>query len=224
MKYPFGSGLVQFIKARGLITLISDLNGTVRVKKKKGAYYLPNHLYAVCNFDLSLLSIKLNLPMNIKRARYEQLIIKQAIAYDGYHFYLPAFLDFRGRIFYRGVLHFHERDLVRSLIVFADSKYMDNININEMDNIKKLDNINQKTLLAAAAFHYRSFVSVDDALEWFTNNLLQIFENHFVFSQEAKCPFQFLANLIGGFTTKKLNLLTSIPITQDASASAYQIS
>ncbi|KAH7573072.1 hypothetical protein JRO89_XS03G0063100 [Xanthoceras sorbifolium] len=196
MKYPFGSGLVQFIKARGLITLISDLNGTVRVKKKKGAYYLPNHLYAVCNFDLSLLSIKLNLPMNIKRARYEQLIIKQAIAYDGYHFYLPAFLDFQGRIFYRGVLHFHERDLVRSLIVFADSKYMDNININEMDNIKKLDNINQKTLLAAAAFHYRSFVSVDDALEWFTNNLLQIFENHFVFSQEAKCPFQRLRKCI----------------------------
>ncbi|KAL5851561.1 hypothetical protein ACOSQ3_006679 [Xanthoceras sorbifolium] len=66
MKYPFGSGLVQFIKARGLITLISDLNGTVRVKKKKGAYYLPNHLYAVCNFDLSLLSIKLNLPMVCK--------------------------------------------------------------------------------------------------------------------------------------------------------------
>jgi len=35
----------------------------VRVKKKKGAYFLPSHLYAVCNFDISLLPIKLNLPM-----------------------------------------------------------------------------------------------------------------------------------------------------------------
>ena len=34
------------------------------VKKKKGASFLPSHLYAVCNFDISLpLPIKLNLPM-----------------------------------------------------------------------------------------------------------------------------------------------------------------
>ena len=63
MMYPFGSGLVQFMEERGLITLISDLSGTVRVKKKQGSYFLPRHLYAVCNFDISLLPIKLNLPM-----------------------------------------------------------------------------------------------------------------------------------------------------------------
>ena len=48
---------------RGLTSLMSDLSGTVRVKKKKGSYFLPSHLYAVCNFDISLLPIKLNLPM-----------------------------------------------------------------------------------------------------------------------------------------------------------------
>ncbi|GAB2288714.1 hypothetical protein Dimus_023029, partial [Dionaea muscipula] len=52
---------------RKLITLSSDLTGgDVRVKTKKGAYYLPSHLYAVCNFDISLLPIKLNLPMICK--------------------------------------------------------------------------------------------------------------------------------------------------------------
>lgn len=58
---PFGSGLVHFMW--GMIVLISDLSGTVRVQKRKGAYYLPSHLYAVCNFDISLLPIRLNLPM-----------------------------------------------------------------------------------------------------------------------------------------------------------------
>ena len=343
--YPFGSSLVEFMEERELITLFSDLSGTVRVKK--GAYYLPSNLYAICNFDLSLLPIKLNLPMvckpldwrsaipgqnprtlsdlsggylsgptgeiydryrllstgdinnfyidigreenymdlcrvmnklqrqafqinsdwlkyiqdnedllveygylmprflasmnikdvsillrefhmkdevinklcsfsellhtlckNIQRSRYEQLIIKLAIAYDGYKFDLPAFLDFRGRIYRCGVLHFHERDLARSLIVFADCK--------------STDFINKYTLIAAAAFHYKSFVSVDEALKWISNNLSQISENPFVYAREAKRPFQFLSNMIG-LADNKLNVFTSTPITQDASASAYQI-
>lgn len=348
MMFPFGSGLVQFMEDRGLITLISDLSGSVRVKKNKGSYFLPSHLYAVCNFDISLLPIKLNLPMvsqpldwtsacppgqkpinlsdlsggylsgptgeiydryrllstgdinnfyidigreenymdlcrvmnklqrqafqinsdwlkyiqdnedllveygylmprflasmnikdvsillrefhmkdevinklcsfsellhtlckNIQRSRYEQLIIKLAIAYDGYKFDLPAFLDFRGRIYRCGVLHFHERDLARSLIVFADCK--------------STDFINKYTLIAAAAFHYKSFVSVDEALKWISNNLSQISENPFVYAREAKRPFQFLSNMIG-LADNKLNVFTSTPITQDASASAYQI-
>lgn len=61
--YPFGSGLVQFMEERELIHFHSDLSRTVRVKMKKGSYFLPSHLYAVCNFDISLLPIKLNLPM-----------------------------------------------------------------------------------------------------------------------------------------------------------------
>lgn len=308
MMYPFGSGLVQFMEERGLITLINDLNGSVRVKKKKGGYFLPSHLYAVCNFDISLLPIKLNLPMvclpidwtsacpsgqkpitlsdlsggylsgptgeiydryrllstgdinhfyidigrednykklclvmnklqcqafqinsdwlkyiqehekefvdhgflmprflssmnirdvsillrefhmkdevinklcsfsellhtlckNIQRTRYEKLIINLAIAYDGYHFYLPAFLDFRGRIYRSGILHFHERDLARSLIVFADDKSTGNINI----------------FMAAPAFHYKSFLSVEEALEWFHHEIYRDRGDPFALARE----------------------------------------
>ena len=345
MQYPFGSFLVQFMEERTLITLMTDLSGN-NAREKKGSYYLPSHLYAVCNFDVSLLPIKLNLPMvypplewtsacppgqkprnlsdlsggylsgptgdiydryrllssgdinnfyidigskgnyeklcrvmnklqcqpfqinsdwlkyiqenekflvdygylmprflssinikdvsillrefhmkdevinklcsfsellqtlckNIQRSRYEKLIIKLAIAYDGYIFYLPAFLDFRGRIYRCGVLHFHERDLARSLILFADFKSM------------KINN----EIFAAAPFHYKSFVSVNEAIEWYDKNQFQISKFPYMFAQVAKRPFQFLANIIG-FSAQKLHVLTNTPITQDASASAYQI-
>lgn len=145
---------------------------------------------------------------NIQRSRYENLIIKLAIAYEGFHFDLPAFLDFRGRIYRCGVLHFHERDLARSLIVFADREPTGEINSN--------------ALFAAAAFHYKSFVSLGEALEWVDNNLSQIGENPIAYAREAKRPFQFIANIIG-IAQNKLNVLANTPITQDASASAYQI-
>lgn len=145
---------------------------------------------------------------NIQRSRYENLILKLAMAYDGYHFYLPAFLDFRGRIYRCGVLHFHERDLARSLIVFAGGESMQNIDPNQF--------------IVPSAFHYKSFVSTDEASKWFSNNSLQIGENPIEYAREAKHPFQFLANLVS-FSISNPNILKSIPITQDASASAYQI-
>ncbi|XXG73060.1 hypothetical protein AAC387_Pa07g2041 [Persea americana] len=77
-------------------------------------------------------------------------------------------------------------------------------------------------IFAAAPFHYKSFVSVNEAIEWYDKNLLQIYEFPYVFAREAKCPFQFLANIIG-FSAKKKHVLTNTPITQDASASTYQI-
>lgn len=352
MMYPFGSGLVQFMEERELITLTCDLSGTVRVKKKKGAYFLPKNLYAVCNFDLSLLPIKLNLPMvcppqdwtsacqpgqkprtlsdlsggylsgptgeiydryrllssgniknfyidigrednyknlcrvmnklqrqafqinsyflkilldlenqfvdggylmpsflasmnikdvsillrefymkdevinklcsfnellhtlckNIQRSRYEKLIIKLAIAYEGYNFYLPAFLDFRGRIYRSGVLHFHERDLARGMMVFADSKSI------SMDD----DNINLNTFFASAAFHYKSFDSVKEASDWLNDNFNLIGKNLIEYARDAKHPFQFIAFVIAILSNDKNNIIR-MPITQDASASAYQI-
>lgn len=45
------------------MTFISDLSNSTKVKKKKGSYFHPSALYAVCYFDISLLPIKLNLPM-----------------------------------------------------------------------------------------------------------------------------------------------------------------
>lgn len=356
--YPFGAGIVQFMEERGLITLTTDLSGTVRVQKKQGSYFLPSHLYAVCNFDISLLPIKLNLPMvckpldwtnaspqcqkrprtlsdisggylsapsgemydryrllssgdlnnfyidfgidnnheelcsvmnqlqrqpfvinsnwlkflknndkyfvdngylmpellasmnlqevstllrschmqdevinklfsfsyllntlckNIQRSRYERLIIKLANAYDGYQFYLPAFLDFRGRIYRCGVLHFHERDLARSMILFADSE--SSTNMTEI----------YIRILQSMAFHYQSFVSDDEAYIWskkYISNLSckkKVIED----ARDARRPFQFLAHFIGYkyayANLKARSILASFPITQDASASAYQI-
>lgn len=157
---------------------------------------------------------------NIQRSRYERFIIKLAIAYEGYSFYLPAFLDFRGRIYRSGVLHFHERDLARSLILFADRK-ADSKADSEADS--KSNNINtsirNNTAYAAAAFHYKSFVSVQEALDWCTNTLFQD-RNLIVLARDAKRPFQFLANVIAAIIGKEIN---SMPIVQDASASAYQI-
>jgi DNA-directed RNA polymerase len=64
----------------------------------------------------------------IQRARYEKFIIRLASAYDGYTFDLPAFIDFRGRIYRTGILHFHERDLARSLILFYQ-RDVDEVNL-----------------------------------------------------------------------------------------------
>lgn len=342
--YPIGTCLVEFMESRKLITLMNDLHGNVRVLKRKGSFYIPSRLYAVCNFDISLLPIKLNLPMvckpldwtiachecesprtlsdltggylsgptgeiydryrllstgninnfyidiggnfncanlcsvmnklqsqafqinspwlrnieenkelfvengylmpfflsslnikdvssllrdfymkdaviskicsfsellnsfnkNIQRSRYEQLIINLAKAYDGYNFYLPAFLDFRGRIYRCGVLHFHECDLARSLIVFADSN-------------SKSEDMGEAPIMpsfVASAFHYKSFRSFKEAEKWLTTKKSLIKKNPIVFARDAKAPFQFLSNLLG---------LPNRPITQDASSSAYQI-
>lgn len=348
MMYPFGSHLVEFMEERGLITLINDLSGSVRVKKKKGCYFLPSHLYAVCNFDISLLPIKLNLPMvckplnwasaipqdekprtlsdlsggylsnptvemydryrllssgdlnhfyidigrgnnyetlcnvmnklqsqafqinsdwlryiienesllveygyimprflsslnikdvsdllrefymkdkdikslcsfsellhtlckNIQRSRYDNFIIKLATAYNGYNFDLPAFLDFRGRIYRSGVLHFHERDLARSLIIFADSQSMEKKDQKKWFELDNIELEKYKKYFTAVAFHYKSFDSVEEARDWIINYIGasdgDIINYSLSHAREAKRPFQFLANIIGIKNNQKI--------------------
>lgn len=60
--YPFGIALLEFMEERGLISLTTNFKESVRVRKKAN-YYLPKSLYVLNNFDLSLLPMKLNLPM-----------------------------------------------------------------------------------------------------------------------------------------------------------------
>lgn len=162
------------------------------------------------------------LSKDINQSRYERLIFNLAEAYDGYQFYLPAFLDFRGRIYRSGILHFHERDLARSLILFADCETSDN------------KEVTYQRFYESMAFHYKSFVSDNDALQWSMEytadlikdddnlNIMQIIQDGLV----AKRPFQFIANVTGLLTAsfnQNMNILSTFPITQDASASAYQI-
>nr|GFA10188.1 DNA polymerase-like [Tanacetum cinerariifolium] len=76
-----------------------------------------------------------------------------ADAFRGYDFYMPAFIDFRGRIYQSGILHFHERDLARNLIIFSDPNFHKSLDIYEI-------------LLTASAFHFKYFKSIAVAQEW----------------------------------------------------------
>ncbi|KAK9041214.1 hypothetical protein V6N11_016326 [Hibiscus sabdariffa] len=102
-----------------------------------------------------------------QRARYEHFLIRLASSYVGYRFYLPAFLDFRGRIYRSGILHFHERDLARSLIVFPPdvNNYVENASEEEKLSFAK------NRVSTAAAFHFKKFHCYDDALCWFNDQI-----------------------------------------------------
>lgn len=147
---------------------------------------------------------------DIQRSRYEDFIFKLASAYAGYNFYLPAFLDFRGRIYRCGILHFHERDLAKSLILFAGLN-------NDLSDMNEHD---QGNLSISTAFHYSKFKTIKEAKDWYLEHIDLIKINPLKYVKEAKHPFQFMANTMG-IPMNKINC--QIPITQDASASAYQI-
>ena len=51
------------------------------------------------NKHVILNKLLLELSTNIHKARFEDFIIKITTAYNGYRFYLPNFMDFRGRIY-----------------------------------------------------------------------------------------------------------------------------
>ena len=64
-------------------------------------------------------------------------------------------MDFSGRIYRLGILHFHERDLARSLIVFAsDAPALEHTTEESLKHIRK-------QLACAAAFKYKKFLSND---------------------------------------------------------------
>ena len=148
----------------------------------------------------------------IQRARCESFILSLASAYDGYNFYLPAFLDFRGRIYRSGILHFHERDLARCLILFTNQ------------NQKTSSEDCRRVLSTAAPFLYQSFSTTKESYQWYDNKR-SIFNTSdyslIQFAQNAKNPFQFIANVLA-IERNETNPAT-VPVTQDASASAYQI-
>lgn len=178
-------------------------------------FYMNNELYKkLFNFN----NLLHDLHKDVQRAHYENLVLKLAMAYDGYKFYLPVFLDFRGRIYRSGIINFHERDLARSLIVFADSE--DSSNFTDEDFSRNYENV-----ILATAFHYKSFATYKDANIWFDKYCTNSYDNTETtqqYSSKAKRPFQFLSNITSMINDIE-NAIKSLPITQDASASAYQI-
>lgn len=158
----------------------------------------------------------------MQQARYEDFVLNLADAYDEYTFYLPAFMDFRGRIYRAGVLHFHERDLAKSLIKFSKDPER-----NENDDDTKEF---RKCLASAAAFKFKKFKTEDEAYQWYIDNLDVIKSDYdkvlIDFAVQASDPFQFLSKILSNdrVTPKdRIIGLSKVPVTQDASASAYQI-
>lgn len=131
------------------------LRGELLMNNNKEKYKLSTHV------DI--------LDKRIQRARYEQFLIQLATVYDGYTFYLPAFLDFRGRIYRRGFLHFHERDLAWSLILFDRDNSYNVESLPELEIQKK-----QLMLCWSAASHFQSFSSFEEACKWYIGTQVQL--------------------------------------------------
>lgn len=149
------------------------------------------------------------LGLRVQNARYQDFIIRLASAYESFVFYMPAILDFRGRIYRSGVLHFHGPDIAKSLLVFADT------------NQDGMNQSYQDIVATAAAFKYKKFHLYEDALIWYKENHSLIYasdESLICFSKGASDPYQFLAKALS-YDTEYMN----VPISQDATASAYQI-
>ena len=173
----------------------------------------------VCRCDVLLA----DLFHRVQRARYEDFVLLLATAYSGYRFYLPAFIDFRGRIYRAGVLHFHERDLARSLIVFAsDAQAPQELSQPEEESLRF-------QLACAAAFKYQNFIDFNHSYSWYMNKREEMVESDnslIQLSLQASDPFQFMAKVISNERVSDIERMKGyhiVPVTQDASASAYQI-
>ncbi|KAG6467753.1 hypothetical protein ZIOFF_074404 (mitochondrion) [Zingiber officinale] len=159
----------------------------------------------------SLNSLLMELAKKVQRARYEEFIIRLAEAYEGFVFYLPAFMDFRGRIYRSGILHFHERDLARSFILFSPN------------NQYECSKDHGKDFACAAAFKYKKFQTLDEAFSWYKEKKSVMYasaDSLMSFSLNASDPFQFISKVL---CHERFDLYNGIPMNQDASASAYQI-
>lgn len=174
---------------------------------------------------------------NMQRARYECTIIDLAKAYDGYSLYFPAFIDFRGRIYRCGIFHFHERDLARSLLLLDCKDKSSNTYRNK--NEDELGDL----YLTATGFLYQSYKNEAEAAHEERQSFSYLLQQARVgesvedadyiktlvsHSLKAKRPFQYLSNCLLFFMacTNRLTfseLFQSVPVTQDASASAYQL-
>lgn len=193
--------------------------------KMRDSYPVLHKLYfnnrAARKIYKNISDLELEFSKRVQQARFEDFILDIANAYRGYEFYLPAFLDFRGRIYRTGLLHFHERDIAKSLILFS----------NKMDKTTVIYNETNLLYSAAAAFKYKKHDNYSNAASWYKRNLYPlIFDNDSTtslieFSKNASDPFQFLSKVLLHMDNRisLISRYVSVPVSQDASASAYQI-
>lgn len=173
------------------------------------------------------------LTKNLQRARYECTILDLAKAYEGYSLYFPAFIDFRGRIYRSGIFHFHERDLSRSLLLIDCNN--SSINLYEVEDqyAPKLE----ARYFTATAFLQNSYPSEEGCGDELLNTLQnKVDSSNFdnlldciaILAKKSKRPLQFFSNVLLFYYYKcnfisLTELCNAVPVTQDASASAYQL-
>ena len=165
---------------------------------------------------------------NIHASTFELYTMKIAEAYLDYKIYFPIFLDFRGRNYRHGPFHFHERDLVRSLIIFDESDDSAAHTINSDDEDRILHNF-----LISAAYHKSKFGVYQDAMEFISKIIPDMVSKPTFFEKDifmdtlcCRHPFQYISSCISLKTyadTGDLSVLRYTPVSQDASASAYQM-
>lgn len=86
-------------------------------------------------------------------------------------------------------MHFHERDLARSLIVFANNHQEEEGCYQSAKDI----------VASAAAFKYKKFDLYDDAIQWYKekHSLIHASDESLIsFAMDASDPFQFISKAI----------------------------
>lgn len=228
---PFvvNSDFLNFIKANrpafeeaGLLSpeKLAHINMAEACLKLRDAHFNnEKDINKACSLDYLLAEFQ----RRVQRARYDDFVIKLASAYEGYTFYLPAFLDFRGRIYRAGILHFHERDLSKSLIMFKyDFREYDSCDLPPLSFTDLRDHLS-----ISASFKYKKFDNYNEALTWY-NDVVKMNYHHndkklIQFAAEGSDPFQFISKVLTIRDESLTHKLWLHPVTQDASASAYQI-
>lgn len=180
------------------------------------------------------------LQKNIQASNYEAHTIKMAEALVGYKFYLPVFMDFRGRNYRYGPFHYHGCDLVRSLFLFADPEGHINPKQAFTGRIKTNDELEDefKSVVVGTAFHFTKFSNYEEAYKWYNykiiDKIIEIKSNEVEVTSNdvevilydlvrlARHPFPFLSASIA-IIAEDTETMFKIPINLDASASAYQI-
>lgn len=215
---------------RGLLLpgILASINRKEGIKRLRDHFLKNEEIKAYFDYkDLSNILVK-----NIQASNFELNIIGIAGALAGYNFYIPVFLDFRGRNYRYGPFHYHERDLVRSLILFADTDDSPAHTINTDTGQRDLDDNIVRNFGVSTVFHLRKWNSYEDSLECCAShaNLMNdpsflsvaIFEH----INYARHPFQYLSACVTWFDyVNNMNSddMLCTPLSQDASASAYQM-
>ncbi|OEL18324.1 putative DNA-directed RNA polymerase, partial [Dichanthelium oligosanthes] len=149
------------------------------------------------------------LEKNIQASNFEVYIMKIAEAFSGYKFYLPAFLDFRGRNYRYGPFHFHECDLVRSLILFAECDDSPAHTKNNDTTNPDLNSIIVRNFGISSAFHLRKCKSYNDAIEIWDSQTSYMEDPSFISGDifkhvnRARHPFQYLSACVTWVVTLK---------------------